>query len=113
MDKQFDNRNSFTLGKNDKKTEDWHKEYRGKLSLDIEQLLAALSNIGTSGTLELFLDADIRQGPTGKFFSGKAKPKGGWPASRAEQSMYDDQPARRGSLKDHLNDDIPFAPEWR
>jgi hypothetical protein len=112
MDKQFDNRNTFTLGKNDKKTEDWHKEYRGKLSLDIEQLLAALSNIGTSGTLELFLDADIRQGPTGKFFSGKAKPKGGWPASKAEQSMYDDAVDRtyktRGSLKDQLDDDVPF-----
>lgn len=112
MDKQFDNRNSFTLGKNDKKTEDWHKEYRGKLSLDIEQLLATLSNIGTSGTLELFLDADIRQGPTGKFFSGKAKPKGGWPASKAEQSFYDDAADRtfkaRGSLKNQLDDDIPF-----
>ena len=111
MAEQFDNRNQFTLGKNNAKTEEWHKEYRGKLSLDVEQLLAALSNIGTTGTLELFLDADIRQGPTGKFFSGKAKPKGGWPASSAAQSMYDDQVERtyktRGSLKDQIDDDIP------
>ena len=107
MSEQFDNRNQFTLGRNDKKTEEWHKEYRGKLSLDVEQLLAALSNIGTTGTLELFLDADIRQGPTGKFFSGKAKPKGGWPAFKTNQSMYD-EPARRGSIKDQIDDEIPF-----
>ena len=95
MSEQFDNRNRFVLFKNDRKTEERHPDYTG-------------SFIDENG-LEYFCDAWIKKSAKGSFMSGRVKPK----KPKAEQSMYDEQPARRGSIKDHLNDDIPFAPEWR
>ena len=38
------------------------------------------------------------------------KPKDGGASSQPRQ---DSAPQQRGSMKDYLDDDIPFAPEWR
>ena len=95
MAEQFDNRNRFVLFKNDRKTEERHPDYTG-------------SFVDESGA-EYFCDAWIKKSAKGSFMSGRVKPK----KPKVEQSMYDDAAertlnARRGSLKDQIDDDIPF-----
>lgn len=95
MAEQFDNRNRFVLFRNDRKTEERHPDYTG-------------SFVDESGA-EYFCDAWIKKSAKGSFMSGRVKPK----KPKVEQSMYDDAAertlnARRGSLKDQIDDDIPF-----
>jgi hypothetical protein len=59
--KQYDNKNTGVLFKNNRKTEDRHPDYTGHY---------------TDGEgREFFLDAWIREGAKGKFFSIRAKAK--------------------------------------
>jgi hypothetical protein len=95
MAEQYDNKNRFVLFKNDRKTEERHPDYTG-------------SFVDESGA-EYFCDAWIKKSAKGSFMSGRVKPK----KPKVEQSMYDDAAertlnARRGSLKDQIDDDIPF-----
>jgi len=76
----FDKRNTFTLNRNDRKTEDWHADWRGTL-------------IDEDGN-EFYLDAKLRQGKNGEFLSGKVKRKG--EAAPAKQ------------VSSHLDDNVPF-----
>lgn len=82
----FDKRMTFTLNKNDRKTEDWHADYRGTLIMD--------------DGAEYYLDAKLRDGKSGKFFSGKVKPKA--------ETKGPDRPAVKSSPFE-LDDEIPFA----
>ncbi len=90
MAEQFDNRNRFVLFKNDHKTEERHPDYTG-------------SYVNENGA-EYFMDSWIKKSAKGTFMSGRMKLK----KPKTEQSMYDEQPARRGSIKDQLDDDVPF-----
>lgn len=90
MSEQFDNRNRFVLFKNDRKTEERHPDYTG-------------SFVDENG-LEYFCDAWIKKSAKGSYMSGRMKHK----KPKNEQSMYDEQPARRGSIKDQIDDEIPF-----
>ena len=90
MADQYDNKNRFVLFKNDRKTEDRHPDYTG--------------TFWDESNNEFFCDAWIKKGAKGSFMSGRIKPK----KQKAEQSIYDDQPIRRGSIKDQIDDEIPF-----
>lgn len=59
---EYDNKNTAVLFKNDRKSEDRHPDYTGTLTLP-------------DGT-ECFLDAWMREGKKGKYFSMRFKPKG-------------------------------------
>jgi hypothetical protein len=82
--------NSGALFKNDRKEKDTHADYRGNLMVDGR---------------EYWLDAWLNKDKNGKTYMGvKVKPKDA-PA---------EQPAPRGGGKPAaLDDDIPFAAEWR
>ncbi len=87
MTKQYDSDNQGILSKNDRKTEDWHPEYRG---------------MATIGGEDYYIDAVIRERKdgSGKFFSLKFKPKNG----AAKQS----QPTRQSEKVATEDDSIPF-----
>jgi uncharacterized protein (DUF736 family) len=85
----FDNTNRGALFRNDDKTEEKHPDYRGNINVD--------------GT-EFWLSAWIKTGKKGvKYMSLAIKPK------NADTAL----PAAGGSLKQDMNDEIPFGPEWR
>jgi len=73
---EFDKRGTFTLNKNDRKTEDWHADWRGIL-------------IDEDGN-EFYLDAKLRQGRNGDFLSGKVKRKGEMTPSKPPAAQLDD-----------------------
>ena len=73
---EFDKRGTFTLNKNDRKTEDWHADWRGTL-------------IDEDGN-EFYLDAKLRQGKNGDFLSGKIKRKGEMTPSKPPVAQLDD-----------------------
>ena len=86
MTKEYDNKNTGAVFKNDRKTEDRHPDYTGTY---------------TDGDgNEYFLDAWVREGKKGKFFSLRTKAK---------------QPRREsaGGGFTPLDDAMPFAPENR
>lgn len=87
MTQQYDNDNTGILSKNDRKTEDWHPEYRG---------------IATIGGEDYYIDATIRERKdgSGKFFSLKFKPKTDKPAGK---------PQVKSAQKHEDESDIPFA----
>ena len=60
-DKQFDNRSRGVLFKNDRKSEDKHPDYTGTYT--------------DADGREFFLDAWVREGSKGKFFSIRTKEK--------------------------------------
>lgn len=85
----FDNRNRFTLFKNDKKTEDRHADYTGTFT--------------DADNNEFYLNGWIKTSKSGtKFISGTVKPKD---AAKANGG------GRAAAVE--LNDDVPFAAEWR
>ena len=72
----FDKRGTFTLNKNDRKTEDWHADWRGTL-------------IDEDGN-EFYIDAKIRDGKNGEFLSGKIKRKNVSTSSSKPAASLDD-----------------------
>lgn len=78
----FDNTNRGALFKNTRKEQPNHADYNGTINID---------------GAEYYLNAWVKEGKNGKFFSLSIKPKSG------------DSSGRRVEL----NDDVPFAPEWR
>jgi hypothetical protein len=61
MTKEYDNRNTGRLFKNDRKVDEKHADYQGHYT-------------DADGN-EFFLDAWIREGAKGKYFSLRMKPK--------------------------------------
>jgi hypothetical protein len=80
---EYDNTNRFTLFKNERKESDKHADYTGTLNVD--------------GT-EYFLNAWLKEGSKGKFFSGNIK--------RKEQRSV--APSRHQSVRNDPDSEIPF-----
>lgn len=80
---------SGVVFRNEKKTKDTHPSYTGQCMIDGK---------------EYWMDAWVKDGRSGKFFSFSFKSK--------EQRQ---EPARqtKASFSQDLDDDIPFAPEFR
>lgn len=92
---EYDNRNSFILSKNDRKQTDKQPDYTGLLTDE------------NGNEFELAAWVRVRQKDGRKFFSGKLKPKEARRDSGPVSGGFGD-PGRRGSMKDQLNDEIPF-----
>lgn len=94
MTRQFDNTNRGVLFKNDRQTKDTQPGYTGSLNVD---------------GVEYFLDAWVKEGQKGKFFSVsvKRKDKQDLPSQRSSRSPA---PAPRGggSGFDDMDSEIPF-----
>jgi hypothetical protein len=87
----YDNTNRWTLNKNDRKQQDSHADYQGKINVEGK---------------DYWLNGWIKDGPNGKFISGTIKAVG-------EQQRQAPAPARGSSRNDDMDDSIPFAPEVR
>jgi hypothetical protein len=88
----YDNTNRGALWKNDRKTKDTQPGYTGSLNVD---------------GVEYFLDAWVKEGQKGKFFSVSVKRKEQQPA--AAPAARAPAPAPRPSSGfDDMSDDIPF-----
>lgn len=74
----FDKKGTFTLNRNDRKTEDWHADWRGTF-------------IDENGD-EFYMDGKIRHGKNGEFISGKMKRKGAAPASKPTADLDENVP---------------------
>lgn len=91
MAKDFDNTDRGVLFKNDKKSTEKHPDYKGQINV---------------GGAEFWLSAWIKKSESGKtFMSLSIQPKD---AERSDQR----RPAQKGGPVP-LDDEIPFAPEWR
>jgi hypothetical protein len=80
---EYDNTNKWTLNKNTRRRNDKDSEYSGSANIECPHC---------NKTSDYWLNAWIRDGKLGKFFSGTTKPK---------------QPAPVTN-KIELNDEIPF-----
>lgn len=74
-DKQYDDTNRGALFKNDRKQEERHADYNGTLNVD---------------GVEYYLNAWVRDGKRGKFFSLSVKPKQPRNADGMDQRPFDD-----------------------
>ena len=84
---EYDNTNRGVLFKNDRKTEDWHADYKGNLNVN---------------GVEMWLDATIREGKSGqKFMSVKVRPK----EQQSNPSQAKPAPDMSAPIAD---DDVPF-----
>ena len=72
---EYDNTNSGTLFKNDRKESEKHPDYTGKINVD--------------GT-DYWLSAWIKTGKSGKFMSLAVKPKDEKPAAKSKPDPIDD-----------------------
>lgn len=96
MTQQYDNTNRGALFKNDRATKDTHPGYTGSLNVD---------------GVEYFLDAWVKEGSKGKFFSVSVKrrdkqPGGDTPAPRPQSRAP--APAPRSDSGFGPDDDVPF-----
>lgn len=100
----YDNTNRGALFKNDRKQQDNHPDYTGSINV---------------GGVEYWLSAWLKDGNKGKFFSMSVKPKDDQPrqapiSQRAQATIRKPDPISSGrSLKEDMDDDIPFAAEFR
>ena len=92
MSGQFDNTNRGALFRNDKATTDKHPTHTGKINVEGR---------------DYYLNAWVKEGKKGKFFSLSVKPVDEQPGGHPDRFHN-----QRGSTPD-LGDDIPFAPEFR
>lgn len=99
MSQQYDNTNRGVLFKNDRATKDTHPGYTGSLNVE---------------GVEYFLDAWVKEGSKGKFFSVSVKRKDKQPGGDATAPAPRPQsrapaPAPRAPRGfDDTDDDIPF-----
>ena len=84
----FDNTNRGSLFRNDRREKDSQPEYTGSINIE---------------GVEYWLSGWVKEGKGKKFFSLSVKPKE--PMTLGHDPA---PPARRGSLKDQLDDDLPF-----
>jgi hypothetical protein len=89
----FDRTNRGALFKNDRKTKDTQPGYTGTLNVD---------------GVEYFLDAWVKEGQKGKFFSVSVKRKEQQPAAAPAPSRAPAPAPRPSSGFDDMSDDIPF-----
>ncbi len=92
MTKEYDNRNSGALFKNDKQGNEKRPDYNGSINVDGR---------------DYWISAWLKEGQKGKFMSLSVKPKDAQPGGHPDRFHN-----QRGSTPD-LGDDIPFAPEFR
>lgn len=91
--------NSGSLFKNDRKEADTHADYNGTVMID-----------GTT----YWINAWLKDGGKGKFFSLSFKPKAQAAQEiRERQSGGTSYDGPSGGSGAGLDDDIPFAAEWR
>ena len=91
---EFDNTNRFALFRNDRKEKETHPDYTGTINVD---------------GVEYFLNAWLKDGKKGKFFSGSIKRKDNQMAGlRDELNAKSPQAPARRSAADDLDSDIPF-----
>jgi hypothetical protein len=88
---------SGTLFKNDRKEKETHADYRGEIRIDGR---------------DYWLSCWIKDGQKGKFFSLSAKLKDGTSA-RPDQAAEFKQAVKQAFPNADINDDVPFAPEFR
>jgi hypothetical protein len=97
MSQQYDNTNRGALFKNDRKTKDTQPGYTGSLNVD---------------GVEYFLDAWVKEGKSGKFFSVSVKRKDQQAnparAPAPAPSRAPAPPPKASSGFDDMDDDIPF-----
>ena len=93
MNKQYDNSNSGTLGKNKRKEKDSHPDYSGQINVN-----------GVGFWLSAWLKENKETGE--KFFSLSVKPK----EERSE--VYGDT-KKAGAGRAPMDDEIPFLAEFR
>lgn len=86
----YDNTDRGVLFRNDRKERDTHADYKGSINV---------------GGVEYWLSAWIKEGQKGKFMSLSVQPK----EAASRQAPSNGGP----SLRSDLEDDIPFAMEWR
>jgi hypothetical protein len=87
--------NTGSLWKNDRKEQDTHADYQGSVMVDGKQYwLNAWVNTSSGGK---------------KYFGLKLKLKDGVPDPDSGSQTDDPMPGGGGNLED----EIPFAPEWR
>ena len=95
----YDNTNRGVLFRNDRQTKDTQPSHTGSLNVD---------------GVEYFLDAWVKEGQKGKFFSVsvKRKDKQDLPSQRSSRAPAPAPAPRQsgGSGFDDMSDDIPFAP---
>jgi hypothetical protein len=91
---QYDNTNRGALFKNDRKTKDTQPGYTGSLNVD---------------GVEYFLDAWVKEGKSGKFFSVSVKRKEQQRSEPAPRTLPPAAPTPSPSSGfDDMSDDIPF-----
>lgn len=86
--------NSGSLFKNTKKEKDTHPDYDGSITVD---------------GVDYWIKAWIKKGQKGTFMSLAVNPK----QERAQEIKQAYREPERNSYGNPLDDDIPFAPEWR
>ena len=87
MSGQFDNTNRGALFRNDKATTDKHPTHTGKINIEGR---------------DYYLNAWVKDGKKGKFFSLSVKPVDEQPGGHPDR-FHNQRP-----VKDELGDDIPF-----
>ncbi len=90
----YDNTNRWTLNKNDRKEQDNHPDYKGKINVD---------------GVDYWLDGWIKDSANGKFISGSIKRKD-QPSNGYTGSYHGDPASNRsgGVSSADLDDGIPF-----
>ena len=90
----YDNTNRGALFKNDRKEQENHPDYTGKLNVN---------------GVEFWMSAWIKEGQKGKFMSLSVKPKEDQPQQSISQRAMPKGPAKRSIIPDDdMQDEVPF-----